>query len=208
MDNYRTLRQLDHVPRRCIFELLTNIYRIYQLKFGSNLPSYGWLLLNEGWCVTVHHITIRNTQWRVVCELTSRNNEKCEAILNEGWCVSWHHVTMRSVRLYSMKGGVWVDITTIRSVRLYSWLSGCRSQCSGCMNVAWGLCWGESWSTKPCVFPCKAAAAGDERYVVCAAGAAEVVSRSNRFLLCSATSGCSCLRSSLRFLILRLQIAV
>ena len=39
------------------------------------------------------------------------------------------------------------------------------------MNVAWGLCWAESRSTKPCVFPCKVAAAGDERYLVCAAGA-------------------------------------
>ena len=40
--------------------------------------------------------------------------------------------------------------------------------------------WGGSRSTKPCVFPCKVAAAGDERYLVCAAGAAGVV----WFLLC------------------------
>ena len=25
----------------------------YQRKLGSNLPSYGWFLLNEGWCVCV-----------------------------------------------------------------------------------------------------------------------------------------------------------
>ena len=25
------------------------------------------------------------------------------------------------------------------------------------MDVAWGLCWGGSRSTKPCVFPCKVA---------------------------------------------------
>ena len=37
---------------------------------------------------------------------------------------------------------------------------------------------------KPCVFPCKVAAAGDERYLVCAAGAASVVLCANRFLLC------------------------
>ena len=30
-------------------------------------------------------------------------------------------------------------------------------------------------STKPCIFLCKVAAAGDERYLVCAAGAAGVV---------------------------------
>ena len=38
------------------------------------------------------------------------------------------------------------------------------------MNVAWGLC-------------VSVAAAGDERYLVCAAGAAAVVSTSNRFSL-------------------------
>ena len=40
--------------------------------------------------------------------------------------------------------------------------------------------WGGSRSTKPCVFPCKVAAAGDERYLVSAAVAAAVV----WFLLC------------------------
>ena len=38
-----------------------------------------------------------------------------------------------------------------------------------------GVSWGGSRSTKPCVFPCKVAAADDERYLVCAAGAAAVV---------------------------------
>ena len=40
------------------------------------------------------------------------------------------------------------------------------------MNVACRVLWGGSRSTKPCVFPCKVVAAGDERYLVCAAGAA------------------------------------
>ena len=39
---------------------------------------------------------------------------------------------------------------------------------------------GGSRSMKPCVFPCKVAAGGDERYLVCAAGAAGAV----WFLLC------------------------
>ena len=39
-----------------------------------------------------------------------------------------------------------------------------------------GLSLGEgSRSTKPCVFPCSGAAAGDERYLLCAAGAAAIV---------------------------------
>ena len=51
--------------------------------------------------------------------------------------------------------------------------------------------------TKPCIFPCKVAAGGDERYLLCVAGAAAVVLVPP---LCSATSGCSCVRSSIRFL--------
>ena len=54
------------------------------------------------------------------------------------------------------------------------------------MNVAWALFWGGSRSTKPCVFPCKVAAAGDERYLVCAAVAAAVV----WFLLCVLQQWC------------------
>ena len=37
-----------------------------------------------------------------------------------------------------------------------------------------GFVLGESRGRKPCVFPCKVAPAGDERYLVCAAGAAGV----------------------------------
>ena len=48
--------------------------------------------------------------------------------------------------------------------------------------VAWmlhGLCFGEeAGGMKPCIFPCKVAAAGDERYLVCAAVAVWIVSRS------------------------------
>ena len=54
------------------------------------------------------------------------------------------------------------------------------------MNVAWALFWGGSRSTKPCIFPCKVAAAGDERYLLCATGAAGVVLVPS---LCSAASG-------------------
>ena len=61
-----------------------------------------------------------------------------------------------------------------------SWSCGCGSHWNGCMNVACCVLWGGSRSTKPCVFPCKVVAVGDERYLVCAAGAAAVV----WFLLC------------------------
>ena len=65
--------------------------------------------------------------------------------------------------------------------------------------------WGGSRSTKPCVFPCKVAAAGDERYLVCAAGAAGS-SFGSFYVFCN--NGCSCVRSSMRFLNLCLQIAL
>ena len=54
------------------------------------------------------------------------------------------------------------------------------------MNVTWALFWGGSRSTKPYVFPCKVAAAGDERCFVCAAVAAAVV----LFLLCILQQWC------------------
>ena len=56
--------------------------------------------------------------------------------------------------------------------------SCCKTQCNGCMDVAWALFWGGSRSTKPYVFPCKVASAGDERYLVCAAVAVWIVSSS------------------------------
>ena len=58
----------------------------YQRKLGSNLPSYGQ---RELW-----------------------DDEKCETKFNEWWCETSHHITVRSVRLYSMNGGVRVDITS------------------------------------------------------------------------------------------------
>ena len=70
----------------------------------------------------------------------------------------------------------------------------CETHCNGCMNVAWAMFWGGSRSTKPCVFPCKVAAADDERYLVCATGAAAVVLCAN----CSSYVFCNewlCLRA-------------
>ena len=60
----------------------------------------------------------------------------------------------------------------------------CETHCNGCMNVAWAMFWGGSRSTKPCVFPCKVAAADDERYLDCATGAAAGRFVRELFLLC------------------------
>ena len=76
------------------------------------------------------------------------------------------------------------------------------------MNVAWAMLWGGSRSTKPCVFPCKVAAGDDERYLVCAAGAAAVVPDAIGSSSVFCNNGCSCVCSSMRFLKLWLQIAL
>ena len=124
-------------------------------------------ILNEGWCVTLHHITMRSvrlhsmkggvllyitsqwevwdyTQWRVVCDFTSHHNEKCEATFNEGWCVTLHYITKRSVRLYSMKGGVLLYITSQWEVWDYiQWRVVCcftshhNEKCETILNEGW-----------------------------------------------------------------------
>ena len=76
------------------------------------------------------------------------------------------------------------------------------------MNVAWAMFWGGSRSTKPCVFPCKVAAGDDERYLVCATGAAAVVADAigSFYVFCNKWLFLWC--SSMRFLKLWLQIAL
>ena len=50
---------------------------------------------------------------------------------------------------------------------------------------------GDSLGTKPCVFPCKVAPAGDERYLGCAAGAGRIVLRCDWFRTVGVASRCS-----------------
>ena len=77
------------------------------------------------------------------------------------------------------------------------------------MNVAWAMLWGGSRSTKPCIFSCKVAASDDEKYLVCAAVAVWIVSSSigSSSVFCIEWL-CVCVRSSMRFLNLRVQIAL
>ena len=71
--------------------------------------------------------------------------------------------------------------------------SCCKMHCDGCMNVAWGLCWEEAGARNRVFFPCKVAAAGDERSCVRRL-------RLGSFRgqpvppVCPARSGCSCVR--------------
>ena len=70
------------------------------------------------------------------------------------------------------------------------------------------MLWGGSQSTKPRVFPCKVSAGDNERYLVCAAGAAAVVPDAIGSSYGFCKNACSCVRSSMRFLKLWLQIAL
>ena len=161
-------------------------------KFTSHHDEKCETIFNEWWCESLHHITMRSVrlysmnggvrvyitsrwevwdyiQWMVVVwKFTSHHDEKCETIFYEWWCESLHHITMRSVRLYSMNGGVRVDITSRWEVWDYIyWMvvweftshhdekcetilnewccvtlhSGCRSQRNGCMIVVVLCCY-------------------------------------------------------------------
>ena len=72
-----------------------------------------------------------------------------------------------------MKGsgeeGRWGRGSSMRFLKLW-----CQIALEWLHDVAWAMFWGGSRSTKPCVFPCKVAAGGDESYLVCATGAAAV----------------------------------
>ena len=124
--------------------------------------------------------------------------------------VKWLQVTMkgtssvRRVRLRSVyrfflpqcNGGfklLWVCLC-VRSYRVF-WNLCLQIALEWLHDVARALFWGGSRSTKPCVFPCKVAAGDDERYLVCAAGAAAV---GLSFFFCrsvkvaSSCFGCAC----------------
>ena len=112
---------------------------------------------------------------------------------------SVRRVRLRSVCLFFLpqcNGGfklLWVCLCA-RSNRVF-WNLCLQIALEWLHDVARALFWGGSRSTKPCVFPCKVAAAGDERYLVCAAGAAAV---GLPFFFCrivtvaSSCFGCAC----------------
>ena len=140
--------------------------------------------------------------------------------------VKWLQATMkgtssvRRVRLRSVyrfflpqcNGGfklLWVCLC-VRSYRVF-WNLCLQIALEWPHDVARALFWGGSRSTKPCVFPCKVAAGDDERYLVCAAGAAAV---GLSFFLPQCNGGfkllwvCLCVRSYRVFWNLCLQIAL
>ena len=145
---------------------------------SQNNTSHKRIYIDEGWCETWHHITIHHKRIDI----------------DEGWRETWHHITIHHKRIDIDEGrcetkgsgdeGRWWQRECGDFGKWWRrecgdigkwWLREVVTHCNGCMNVAWGLCWGGSRSTKPCVFPRKVASAGDERYLLCAAGVAGVV---------------------------------
>ena len=85
------------------------------------------------------------------------------------------------------------------------WRECCKMHCNGCMNVACSVLLGGSRSTKSCVFRVK--------WLQLAMKGTSCVQRVRlgslgSFYMCFATNGCSCVRSSMRFLKVWLQIAL
>ena len=85
----------------------------------------------------------------------------------------------------------------------------CETHCNGCMNVAWAICFGEEAGARNLVFfrvkwlqPAMKGTSSVRRLRLRSFHSRMVPS------MCFATSGCSCVRSSLRFLKLWWQIAL
>ena len=126
-------------------------------------------------CAAVAAAVVSVANWFLLC------------VLHEWLCLcAYFYSFLESVVAYRIGMAAWLLSSgvamRVERCRFATWC--CKTHCSGCMNVAWGLCWGGSRSTKPWFLACKVAATGDERYLACAAVAAAVVSVANWFLLC------------------------
>ena len=87
-------------------------------------------------------------------------------------------------------------------------MKGGKTHCNGCMDVTWASFWGKAGAGNLVFFRVK----WSRPAMKGSSCVRRVRLRSNRARLvpplCSAMSGCSCVRSSMRFLTLWLQIAV
>ena len=144
------------------------------------IPNFITIHCNERWCDNWHHITRRcNKVWCHTLQYKLHNKSElwCDTLhyitrhCNEGWCDTLHDVPIdcnewwrdtlhHSTRLQ------WRVARYLHAMTIHSnWLQ--RKENNACIDVAWGLYWGRSRSTKPCVLPCKVAAACNEIPRVC-----------------------------------------
>ena len=103
-----------------------------------------------------------------------RTNRFVRLDLDEGRCVTLHYITTHHKRI-DLDEGRCVTLHCITTHHKRIDLDEERCVTLHYITIdSWGLRWGGSRSTKTCVFPCQVAAAGDERYLLCAAVAAAV----------------------------------
>ena len=149
---------------------------VKQSRFSGECDKLKWSsVLSKEVGKQSSELRMKLIQCRVVWKFTAHNHCTCESILHAGWC------------------GSFLQRVVVMCAWFYAFVASlvARSQNNGCINVAWRLSWAGSRSTKPCVFPCKAAA-GDERYLLCASGADLVRPRLGVVRTVTAASMCVC----------------
>ena len=147
---------------------------VWDFTSHNNTSQKTWPWWSAVWDFTSHNNTSQKNWpwWRVVWDFTSHNNtsQKNWPWWRAVWDFTSHNNTsQKNWPAWLLSSGVAMCVERCRFATECS-----KTHCNGCMNVAWALFWGGSQSRKPCVFPCKVAAAGDERYLLCAAVAAAV----------------------------------
>ena len=205
---------------------------VCDLTSHSNTSQKNWHWWRVVCDLTSHNNTSQKNWhwWRVVCDSTSHNNTSQKNW--HWWRVVWgltshSNTSQKNNRLWHRVvtkgsgdfGKWWLRLREVATKesgeegkwwrREWWWRECCKMHCNGCMNVVWGVFWGGSRSTKPCVVRVKWLRPA-------MTGIPPVCGRCGcgRFIrefvppLCSARSGCSCVRSSMRVLSLWLQIAL
>ena len=131
------------------------------------------------WDFTSHNNNNRHNNINEIFRCRSH----CDGCMNLAWdscwggsrstkpCVFWCKVAVGGDEGYLLCAAVAVWIVSTRNwfslgvlqcgdanrIVMAQWMCAwcCKTHCSGSMTVAWGLCWGGSRSTKPCVFRVK-----------------------------------------------------
>ena len=139
----------------------------YQRKLGSNTSElrvtftwWNWPWWRAVWDFTSHSNTSQKNWpwWRAVWDFTSHNNTSQK---NWPWWRAVCDFTLHSNTSQKNWPAWLLSSGVAMCVERCRFATGCcKTHCNGCMNVAWALFCGGSRSTKPCVFPCKVAAAG------------------------------------------------
>ena len=118
--------------------------------------------------VTIHHIPIRHmTIHHLTIHHMTTHHITIHHIITIHHTTIHHNNTSHSSTSHNTTSHCLCAVANRIVMTAWMWAWCCKTQCNGCMNVAWGLLWGGSRSRKPRVFPLKVAAAGDEGQLLC-----------------------------------------